>query len=156
MTEKTNLFVNHLRTAVDLTDEGHHVAIPKTGAPSVGWPSESEPRVVAPGDGEGAPPAKRRKRNRGGDRNPPAQPRLADGAPAGTSPGGKAAGGKGKGAKGKGATGAERGLPRAEQTCFKWSRNLEGGCVSNGPCPTGRLHRCEFCFSTEHRGVDHV
>ena len=52
---------------------------------------------------------------------------------------------KGGGQKGKGKSGVKK------QVCYAWNRDAEG-CPT--PCPNGRIHVCEKCGESDHKGKD--
>jgi uncharacterized membrane protein YgcG len=139
--EKAMLYVNHIKGAPSLLDEGHHVwqaggvvAAPKAKALSAGAKARAAKQAArAAGGGKGG--------GGGGAGN-------GDGKGGGGKYGGGPKGGghyddgKGKkGPKGKGGK-AGKGKGKQHEDCYIYNRDV-GGCSE--PCPNGRRHQCEYC-----------
>lgn len=147
--EKAMLYVNHIKEAPSLWDEGHHVwqaggiIAPKAKAKSAGAKARAAKQAArAAGGGRGG----------GGGGGGKGDGKFGGGKNGGGAKGGGGHDVDGKGKKGPKGKGARDGKGKGKQNedCYIYNRDV-GGCTE--PCPNGRRHQCEYCGGA-HPGTE--
>ena len=142
---KCVLFITHLRSQRQLTDDGHGAELRQHGGPAA-------PAGSSEGGGRGT-----RKRHRtgagGSSGSQGGGPPCGSGGKSGGGRGTPQAGSKGKGT-GKGKAHAPDGRYRTSETgaeiCWTWNHHADG---CSGVCANNRAHICEWCRSPQHRSI---